>query len=147
MGLSWGHVEANKATERRQKGDRNIVYNLSLFCRFFWLWMGSSRALVGALVGSGWAHGVITVYNLSLFCRFFWAWMGSSWALVGALVGSGWAHGVILELSWGHLEANKATERRQKETEIQSTFLSLFCRFFWLWMGSGWGFGWLWLGS
>ena len=31
-----------------------------------------------------------------------------------ALVGSGWAHGVILELSWGHLEANKATERRQK---------------------------------
>jgi len=59
LGVSWGHLEAKKATERRQKGDRNIVYNsvtfLSPFLALDGLWLG----LWLALVGSGWAHGVI----------------------------------------------------------------------------------------
>ena len=71
------------------------------------LWLG----LWLALVGSAWGHlGAI---------------LGPS---SGACVGSGWALGVILGLSWGHLEAKKATERRQKsdrDTVYNSVFLSL----------------------
>ena len=74
LGLSWAHLEAKKATERRQKGDRNTIYNSVTFLSLFVAFSGPGWALVGLWLG---------------------LWL--------ALVGSGWAHGVILELSWGHL--------------------------------------------
>ena len=79
---------------------------------------------------------------VSLFCHFFSLWMGS-----------GWAHGAILGPSCGYLGAiwgpsttkKRETEKRQKShrnlVHNSVTFLSSFCRFFWLWLGSGWAHG------
>jgi len=56
-----GHLEAKKATERRQKSDRDTVYNSVFFSVAVWLWMGLVGRRLGlwlALVGFGWAHGV-----------------------------------------------------------------------------------------
>ena len=101
--------------------------------------LGSSWAILGPC-GSKQSDRKTTErrqkYSLQ-FCLFSVAFSGPGWALVGlwlglwlALVGSGWAHGVISELSWGHLEAKKATERRQKPDRNivynSDTFLSLF---------------------